>query len=233
MKRYFGVVPGVLALVIGVGGCTGNAKPTEPKDLKDRVSYSIGLKIGKDFKAQEVELNPEMLLSGVRHGLADAKPLLTDEQIQQTMEEFQKDMIARQQSRQEKLATDNLAGGKKFLEENSKKAGVVTLPSGLQYKIVEEGSGKQPSAEDTVKVHYRGTLVDGTEFDSSYARNTPATFQVSQVIPGWTEALQLMKAGSKWQIVLPPELAYGEQGAGPAIGPNAVLVFDVELLEVQ
>jgi FKBP-type peptidyl-prolyl cis-trans isomerase FklB len=203
------------------------------ESLQDKVSYGIGLRIGKDFKSQQVELNPDLLMKGIEDGLAGTEPLLSDEQIRETMVAFQQEMMEREKTRLEEASVNNAEEGKKFLEENAKKEGVVTLPSGLQYKVITEGSGKQPSAEDTVKVHYRGTLVDGTEFDSSYSRNEPAEFPVGGVIPGWTEALQLMKEGSKWQLVLPPELAYGERGAGPRIGPNATLVFEVELLEVE
>jgi FKBP-type peptidyl-prolyl cis-trans isomerase FklB len=233
MKRNAGVILAVLAVLLWGSGCTGKDQAPEMKDLKDKVSYSIGLKIGRDFKTQQVEVNPELILKGMRDGLSDADPLLTEEQIKETMTTFQQEMMAREQTRREQAAGRNLAEGKKYQEEYAEQEGVVTLPSGLRYKVLAEGSGKQPAASDTVKVHYRGTLVDGTEFDSSYSRKQPAVFPVSRVIPGWTEALQLMKEGAKWQLVLPPELAYGEKGAGPHIGPNATLVFEVELLEVQ
>jgi FKBP-type peptidyl-prolyl cis-trans isomerase FklB len=234
MKRKTGVFLAVAATVFLINGCSGKEQTVaKMESLQDKVSYGIGLRIGKDFKSQQVELNPDLLMKGIEDGLAGAEPLLSDEQIRETMVAFQQEMMEREKTRLEEASVKNAEEGKKFLEENAKKEGVVTLPSGLQYKVITEGSGKQPTSEDTVKVHYRGTLVDGTEFDSSYSRNEPAEFPVGGVIPGWTEALQLMKEGSKWQLVLPPELAYGERGAGPRIGPNATLVFEVELLEVE
>jgi FKBP-type peptidyl-prolyl cis-trans isomerase FklB len=234
MKRKTGVFLAVAATVFLINGCSGKEQTVaKMESLQDKVSYGIGLRIGKDFKSQQVELNPDLLMKGIEDGLAGTEPLLSDAQIRETMVAFQQEMMEREKTRLEEASVKNAEEGKKFLEENAKKEGVVTLPSGLQYKVITEGSGKQPSAEDTVKVHYRGTLVDGTEFDSSYSRNEPAEFPVGGVIPGWTEALQLMKEGSKWQLVLPPELAYGERGAGPRIGPNATLVFEVELLEVE
>lgn len=234
MKRKTGVFLAVAATVFLINGCSGKEQTVaKMESLQDKVSYGIGLRIGKDFKSQQVELNPDLLMKGIEDGLAGTEPLLSDEQIRETMVAFQQEMMEREKTRLEEASVKNAEEGKKFLEENAKKEGVVTLPSGLQYKVITEGSGKQPTSEDTVKVHYRGTLVDGTEFDSSYSRNEPAEFPVGGVIPGWTEALQLMKEGSKWQLVLPPELAYGERGAGPRIGPNATLVFEVELLEVE
>jgi len=234
MKRKTGVFLAVAATVFLINGCSGKEQTVaKMESLQDKVSYGIGLRIGKDFKSQQVELNPDLLMKGIEDGLAGTEPLLSDEQIRETMVAFQQEMMEREKTRLEEASVKNAEEGKKFLEENAKKEGVVTLPSGLQYKVITEGSGKQPSSEDTVKVHYRGTLVDGTEFDSSYSRNEPAEFPVGGVIPGWTEALQLMKEGSKWQLVLPPELAYGERGAGPRIGPNATLVFEVELLEAE
>jgi FKBP-type peptidyl-prolyl cis-trans isomerase FklB len=153
--------------------------------------------------------------------------------MKEAFEAFQKEVVAKQEVKAKESADKNLKAGEAFLAENAKKEGVVTLPSGLQYKVIEAGSGKTPKASDTVTVNYRGTLIDGKEFDSSYKRGEPATFPVSGVIAGWTEALQLMKEGAKWQLVIPPGLAYGEKGAGPVIGPNSTLVFEVELIKVQ
>jgi FKBP-type peptidyl-prolyl cis-trans isomerase FklB len=234
MKRTMGIFS-IAALVLLMGsGCSGKEQAAvKMESLQDKVSYGIGLRIGRDFKAQQVELNPDLLMRGIKDGLGDVEPLLTEEQIRETMVAFQQEMIEREKTRLEEASTKNAAEGKKYLEANAKKEGVVTLPSGLQYKVITEGTGKQPTAENIVKVHYRGTLIDGTEFDSSYERNEPAEFPVGGVIPGWTEALQLMKEGAKWQLVLPAELAYGERGAGPRIGPNATLLFEVELLEVK
>jgi len=148
------------------------------------------------------------------------------------MAEFQQRMIARQQEMLRKEAETNLAAGNAFLEENKGKPGVVVLPSGLQYKVLEEGTGRTPTATDRVKVHYQGTFVNGEEFDSSYRRNQPAEFQVNRVIAGWTEALQLMKEGAKWQLFIPADLAYGERGRPPSMPPNSTLIFEVELIEV-
>lgn len=234
MKRGMSISLAAVAMVLTIGGCSGKEQAVaKMESLQDKVSYGIGLRIGRDFKAQQVELSTDLLMKGIEDGLAGTEPLLTDDEIRETMVAFQKEMVAKEKTRLEEAAVKNAEEGKKYLEDNAKKEGVQTLPSGLQYKVITEGTGKQPAAEDMVKVHYRGTLVDGTEFDSSYARKEPAELRVGGVIPGWTEALQLMKEGSKWQLVLPPELAYGERGAGPRIGPNATLVFEVELLEVK
>jgi FKBP-type peptidyl-prolyl cis-trans isomerase FklB len=157
---------------------------------------------------------------------------MTSEEIRATITSLQQRLMAAQQKGLKEQAAKNLSQSKTFLAENGKKEGIKTLPSGLEYKVVTEGSGKMPKETDTVIVHYKGTLIDGTEFDSSYKRNQPATFQVKGVIKGWTEALQLMKAGSKWQLFIPPDLGYGERGAGP-VPPNSALIFEVELLSIQ
>ena len=236
MKRHSFSLVAILSILVLATGCTAQEKAPEIKELKDlkaKVSYSIGLDIGRNFKAQGVEVDPAVLLKGMQDALADAQPMLTDEQIQETMTAFQQQMMGKQQKMIEELSEKNKTEGQAFLAENAKKEGVVSLPSGLQYKIVTEGEGASPKAEDTVTVHYRGTLVDGTEFDSSYGRGEPATFPVNGVIPGWTEALQLMKKGAKYELYIPAELAYGQRGAGPAIGPNATLIFEVELLDIE
>jgi FKBP-type peptidyl-prolyl cis-trans isomerase FklB len=196
------------------------------KNQKEKVSYSIGLNIGRnlgsDLKRQSIDVDPNLVAKGIQDALSGANPLLSSEEIQETMVAFQKEMSEKQKKR-----------GEAFLAENKKKEGVKTLPSGLQYKVVKAGSGKKPKSNDTVTVHYRGTLIDGTEFDSSLRRGKPATFPVSGVIPGWTEGLQLMEEGAKWQLFIPPNLAYGERGAGGLIGPNATLIFDVELISIE
>jgi FKBP-type peptidyl-prolyl cis-trans isomerase FklB len=212
---------------------TAQGPKTEITDLTDKVSYSIGLSIGRDFKEQGIEINPDVLARGLRDGLTGQEPALTEEQMRETQMEFQQVMIAKMEALQKELAEKNLQEGQAFLSEHAQQEGVVVLPSGLQYRVIEEGTGKSPTADSMVTVHYRGRLVDGTEFDSSYDRGEPATFPVSGVISGWTEGLQLMKEGGKHELVIPPALAYGEQGAGPVIGPNAVLVFEVELIKVQ
>jgi FKBP-type peptidyl-prolyl cis-trans isomerase FklB len=199
---------------------------------KSRISYTIGLNIGKDFSNQEMDIDPDILLIGIKDSLEGREPKLSEEEMIAEVQAFQTDMQTRQTEKIRALAEKNLAESEAFLAENAKQEGVVVLGSGLQYKVIEPGSGKSPTADSTVTVHYRGSLVDGTEFDSSYSRNEPATFPVSGVIPGWTEALPLMKEGAKWQLVIPPQLAYGERGAGNTIGPNAALVFDVELISI-
>lgn len=203
------------------------------KDQKDKVSYSIGLDIGLTFKKQKMDLNPDALTAGLKDALSGNKPLLTDEQVKETMTAFSKDMTEKQSAASKEASEKNSATGTKFLAENKAKEGVKTTASGLQYKVIKEGNGPTPKETETVVVNYRGTLVDGTEFDSSYKRGEPATFPVNRVIKGWTEALQLMKAGSKYQLFIPASLAYGERGAGQEIGPNATLIFDVELLSIK
>jgi FKBP-type peptidyl-prolyl cis-trans isomerase FklB len=199
------------------------------KNQKERVSYIIGMDIGSNLKKQSIDVDPNILAKGMKDALSGGKPLLTEQEIQETMIAFQKEMVAKQAE----IGKKNKAEGEAFLAENKKKEGVKTLPSGLQYKVIKVGTGKKPKLTDTVTAHYRGTLINGTEFDSSYKRGQPANFQVSGVIPGWTEALQLMQEGAKWQLFIPPNLAYGEKGAGRDIGPNATLIFEVELISIQ
>ena len=204
------------------------------KNQKDKVSYSIGLNIGRnlanDLKKQSIDIDPNILVRGIQDALAGATPLLTDHEIQETMVAFQKEMMAKW----EETGKKNKAEGEAFLTENKKKEGVKTLPSGLQYKVIKAGTGKKPKADDTVTVNYRGTLINGTEFDSSYKRGQPATFPVSGgIIPGWTEALQLMGEGAKWQLFIPSNLAYGERGTSGMIGPNATLIFEIELVSIK
>jgi FKBP-type peptidyl-prolyl cis-trans isomerase FklB len=216
------------ATVLLVSPLFAQDKSIQLKDQKDKVSYSIGLNIGSNFVKQKVPINPDALAAGVRDALAN-KPQMTDDQVKQTMQAFEKDMINQQKAAGEKNAAD----GTKFLEENKKKEGVKTTPSGLQYKVLKEGTGAQPKATDTVTVNYRGTLMDGSEFDSSYKRNEPATFPLNGVIKGWTEGLQFMKKGAKYQFVIPANLAYGERSPGAGIPPNSTLIFEVELLEIK
>ena len=200
------------------------------KNQKEKVSYIIGMDIGSNLKKQSIDIDSNILAKGVKDALAGTKPLLTEQEIQETMMAFQKEMMAKQAE----VAKKNKAEGEAFLTENKKKEGVKTLLSGLQYKVIKAGTGKKPKSTDTVTAHYRGTLINGTEFDSSYKRGQPATFPVSGgMIPGWTEALQLMEEGAKWQLFIPPNLAYGEQGAGRDIGPNATLIFEIELVSIQ
>jgi FKBP-type peptidyl-prolyl cis-trans isomerase FklB len=199
------------------------------KDPKDKASYSIGLNIGRNFKRQNVELNPDALVAGVKDALSGAKPALNETEERDAMMTLQKDAMEKQKAMGEK----NAAEGKKFLDENKKKEGVKSTASGLQYKVIKDGNGQQPKASDTVTVDYRGTLIDGTEFDSSYKRGQPATFPLNGVIKGWTEGLQLMKTGAKYQFFIPADLAYGARQMGPDIPPNSTLIFEVELKSVQ
>ncbi len=202
-------------------------------DNKDKQSYGVGLDLGKNFLDGSIDINIETFFQGFRDAYTDQKWKLTEEELTQALEEFSKELAEKRMEKQQKAAEDNKAAGKAFLDENAKKDGVKVTDSGLQYKVVEEGTGKTPGKEDRVQVHYRGTLIDGTEFDSSYSRGEPAIFGVNQVIPGWTEAIMLMKEGSKYQVVIPSDIAYGVNGAGGIIGPNSTLIFDIELIKVN
>ena len=224
MKRFIVIVSAsLLALPL-----FGQDKSPQLKDQKDKVSYSIGMQIGFNLGRQKVDVNPDILAAGIKDAIA-GKPQLTPDQVKDIMAQFEKDM----EEKQKQLGEKNKADGAKFLEDNKKKPGVKTTASGLQYKVEKEGTGPQPKATDMVTVNYRGTLIDGTEFDSSFKRNQPATFPVSGVIKGWTEALQLMKKGAKYQLFIPANLAYGERAMGPDIAPNSTLVFDVDLVDVK
>ena len=203
------------------------------KDAKDKVSYSIGLDIGMTFQKQKMEINSDALVAGLKDGMSGAKPALNPDEVRQVMMEFSKDMREKTAAATKEAAEKNSKEGEKFLAENKAKPGVKTTASGLQYKMEKEGNGTPPKETDTVVVNYRGTLIDGTEFDSSYKRGEPATFPVNRVIKGWTEALQLMKPGAKYQLVIPSDLAYGPGGTGGDIGPNATLIFEVELMSVK
>ena len=203
--------------------------PTAPKD---KISYCIGIDIGTNLKKSGIEISPEMLSKGLSDAIAGNKPVLSKEDMQQTMQAFETEMRAKASEKQKAASDKNKTDGEAYLAANKAKEGVKITASGLQYKVITEGKGPMPKATDTVKVNYRGTLVDGTEFDSSYKRGEPITFPVNGVIPGWTEGLQLMPVGSKWQLVIPSNLAYGEQ-APPSIGPNSTLVFEVELLGIE
>jgi len=205
----------------------------ELKDQKDKESYSLGYQFGQNLKFQGVDINLDVYTSGIKDALGGKEPQMSHEDIRAAIMELQRRITAERQKEMKEMAAKNLEVGKKFLAENQKKEGIKTLPSGLQYKVMTEGSGKTPQATDTVTVNYKGNLIDGTEFDSSYKRGQPASFQVNGVIKGWTEALQLMKEGSKWQLFIPSDLAYGEGGAGRTIPPNSTLIFEVELISVK
>jgi len=205
----------------------------ELKDQRNKESYSLGYQLGQSLKFRGVDINLDVYTSGLKDALGGKEPQMSQEDIRATITGLQQRLQAARQKELKEMAAKNVEEGKKFLAENQKKEGIKTLPSGLQYKVIAEGSGKSPQATDTVTVNYKGTLIDGTEFDSSYKRGQPATFKVNGVIKGWTEALQLMKEGSKWQLFIPPDLAYGERGAGRTIPPSSTLIFEVELISVK
>ncbi|HZR56242.1 MAG TPA: FKBP-type peptidyl-prolyl cis-trans isomerase [Terriglobales bacterium] len=211
------------------------AKSTAPalNTQKAKASYAIGLNIGKSLHRDSVDVDPAVLLRGLKDALAGSKPLLTDDEMKTAMTTLQTDVRKRQEEKMQQVGEANKKEGDAFLAANKTKEGVVTLPSGLQYKILSQGSGPKPAATDSVTCNYKGTLINGTEFDSSYKRGQPATFAVNGVIKGWTEALQLMPVGSKWQLFIPSDLAYGQRGPSPEIGPNSTLIFEVELLSIQ
>ena len=207
--------------------------PAVLKDQRDKASYSIGVNIGSGIKANALDLNTDALVTGLEDGISGAKPQLSDKERQETLIAFEQDLMNKETERLKQLAEKNKKEGVEFLAANKAKEGVKTLPSGLQYKVLAEGNGRQPKPTDQVTVNYRGTLLDGTEFDSSYKRGEPAIFPVNGVIKAWSEAFPLMKTGAKWQLFVPAELAYGEHGAGRAIGPNSTLIFEVELLGIK
>ena len=198
-------------------------------ELKEKISYIIGRDMASNLKKQGIDIEAESFIKGMKEVLEGKPSSLSQEEVQQAMMALQQEMARKQDA----SGSDNKQAGEAFLAENKNKEGVKTLPSGLQYQVLQEGSGKSPSKTDTVTTHYHGTLIDGTVFDSSYQRNEPATFPVNGVIAGWTEALQMMKEGAKWRLFIPSNLAYGAQGAGSDIGPNSTLIFDVELLSVK
>ena len=227
----------VMIMLTYLAGCApeeaSSAAELKLDTPKNRISYTIGVNIGQDFKSQNMDVDPDLLLMGLKDTLSGKELQLTEEEMVQEIQNFQQEMQAKMAAEMEEKAAENKASGEAFLAENAKQEGVVVTESGLQYKIIEPGQGDSPGPADVATVHYRGTLIDGTQFDSSYDRGQPASFPVGGVIAGWSEALQLMKPGAKWQLVIPAELAYGERGAGQDIGPNSTLLFDVELISVE
>lgn len=243
MKRFLVAAPAVL-LTVGLavaddekGKAADAPKAEAPAGLKttrEKASYGIGLSIGKSFKGQSADLDADLVSKGIKDGLAGGKALLTDAQIEEAVTEFRKEMVAKMADAAKGLAEKNRKDGEKFLADNKKTEGVKTTESGLQYKVLKKGAGKTPKKTDTVVTNYEGTLIDGTVFDSSIKRGKPATFPVDGVIAGWTEALQLMKVGDKWQLFIPANLAYGENPRpGGPIGPNSTLIFEIELLDIE
>ena len=223
-----GLMMALLALVAAAAQDTPALKTP-----KDKQSYALGMDLGNQLKNNLIEIDPDVFTKGLKDALSGGQTLLTTEEVRAAIADLQADMKRRIAESRKMGGEDNTKAGEAFLAENKRKEGVVTLPSGLQYKILKAGEGKKPTLEDTVVCNYRGTLVNGVQFDSSYDRGKPLSFPVKGVIKGWTEALQLMPVGSKWQLFIPPQLAYGENGAGSAIGPNATLIFEVELLSIQ
>lgn len=228
MKRSLVII---MCISLAAGVAFGEEKQALTTQ-KEKLSYAIGIDMGTSLKKNSIDVDPDVVYKGIKDALSGGPRLMTDQELKDTIQAAQKDLMAKQQEKMKTLAEKNKKEGEDYLAANKKKPGVKTLPSGLQYKVITEGKGKMPKATDTVTVNYKGMLIDGTEFDSSYKRNEPSTFPVNGVIKGWTEALQLMKEGSKWELVVPSNLAYGERGGGP-IGPNAVLIFEVELLSIK
>lgn len=231
MKQSFSIV---LLITVGalLSACGTQERKTELKTQGEKISYALGLDIGGSLSELHTELDIATLIQAIQDTLTGGDVLLTGKEIAAVMQEFSKQMEAKQKQEVQAQQGKNLTEGEMFMEENKNKEGVQTTTSGLQYKVLTEGDGAKPSATDRVTVHYRGTLLDGTEFDSSYKRGQPATFALNGVIKGWTEGLQLMKMGSKYEFVIPPELAYGKRGTGGQIGPDATLIFEVELLDI-
>jgi FKBP-type peptidyl-prolyl cis-trans isomerase FklB len=223
----------MMILALGLLAIPARAQDSAaPTSQKDKVSYGIGVQVAKTLKGQGIDVNPDLLIKGLRDALSGQKLLMSDDELNTMMSALQQEMNQKQMQERVKHADDNKKTGDAFLADNGKKQGVVTLPSGLQYKILKPAEGKKPTDADTVSCNYRGTLIDGTEFDKSEA-GQPATFEVGMVIPGFKEALKLMPVGSTWQFFIPPNLAYGERGAGNVIGPNTTLIFEVELLSIK
>ncbi|GAB5466085.1 MAG: FKBP-type peptidyl-prolyl cis-trans isomerase [Candidatus Kapaibacteriales bacterium] len=227
---------GAIALAIGIFTACENSKATSGDDsinnFKDSVSYSIGVQMGSSLKRDMVEPNEAVLIRGIKDALESDSAGYDQAVVEDLFKRFGEEMKVKQEQEMEKMKTENLEKGQKFLEENAKKDGIMVTESGLQYKVITEGTGASPDSNDRVKVHYTGKLIDGKVFDSSIERGEPVEFAANRVIPGWKEGLQLMKTGAKYMFYIPAEIGYGEMGAGQDIGPNETLIFEVELLEV-
>ena len=224
----------VVVLCFGLFACQSSTQNNvQLKSQKDSISYSIGMNIGNNLKSQMIDIEPNAVARGIKDIVDSGKTLLTEEQAQAVLSAFQQQMMAKHDQVSKEQGEKNIKIGEAFLAENKKKEGVVTLPSGLQYKVIKMGTGKKPLETSTVIINYRGTLIDGTEFDSSIKRGQPVEYAVSGFIKGWIEALQLMPVGSKWEIYVPSQLAYGERGSGQMIQPNSTLIFEIELLGIK
>jgi FKBP-type peptidyl-prolyl cis-trans isomerase len=228
MKKYF--VSAVFGLCLAIPAVSQSAPPVS---FEEKISYSMGFEVGNYFKGAGGDIQKEFLIKGIEDAYKGATPSLTREEMQAIQQEFAQKMQAQQKAKMDEMKAENKAAGLTYLEENKKKEGVIVTESGLQYQVLKQGEGENAKPTDTVKVEYVGTLIDGTEFDSTVKHGEPAQFQVDQVIKGWSEALQLMNVGTKLHLVIPSELAYGENGAAPKIQPNSVLVFDVELISIE
>jgi UDP-GlcNAc:undecaprenyl-phosphate/decaprenyl-phosphate GlcNAc-1-phosphate transferase len=220
--------------IFAIVGCAWAQESSELKTQQDKINYGIGVGVARNFKAQGLSVDLELVIRGMRDTLSGAMLLMTEEELAKTMYAFQQEVQQKQAQARKLAAEKNKKEGEAFLAENAKREGVTVLPSGLQYKILKTGDGKIPGNTDSVECHYRGTFIDGKEFDNSYKMGKPMIFKVqSGIIPGWSEALKLMPVGSKWQVFLPSQLAYGEKGAGSQIGPNVPLIFEIELLSIK
>jgi len=244
MKRVPSMPVALCLAVLALGACTDSKPPAATESAategaatlqteEQRMGYSLGAMMGRQFRDDKLQVDAEALARGVREGYSAETLSMSDEEIGAGMQQLQTSHSERMQNEQNAQAENNLAASQEFMAKNATEEGVVTTESGLQYRVITAAEGAKPSADDTVRVHYRGTLIDGTEFDSSYKRGEPVTFPVGGVIPGWVEALQLMPVGSKWNLYVPSELAYGPGGAGQLIGPNSALIFEVELLAIE
>ncbi len=231
MKSCAGAL--ILVFVLFMAAAAHAAEDQMLTTEKEKNSYAIGVQTGTDMKHFGMDVDPDLVAKGFRDAYSGRKLLLTDQQMAETMGKISRTMEAKSGQLMKQDAERNKQQGEAFLAQNAKKEGVRTSPSGLQYKIIKAGTGRTPKPTDTVTVNYRGTSIDGTEFDSSYRRNQPFSFQINKMIKGWVEALPMMSVGSKWTLYIPPRLAYGEQGAPPAIGPNATLIYEVELLSIK
>lgn len=223
----------ITGLALSLYAATAADEKPAFKDPRDRLSYSIGMSIGGSLKMQEADVNVEVLCKAIKDSLATTNTALTQDEMRETLKTWQMEMRTKRMEQQKVQGDKNKKEGEAFLAANAKKEGVTVLPDGLQYKVLTAGTGKAPASNDTVKVHYKGTLTDGTEFDSSYTRGQPMVTPVTRLIPGWTEALLKMHVGDKWQLFVPANLAYGERGMPPKIGPGAVLIFEMELLGLE
>jgi len=236
MTKLFTMAVSILAAVVMLSGSACARQTTTSADLKtdkDKASYAVGLNVGKSLQRESIDVDPSIVEQGIKDGLAGGKTLMTDEEVKAAMAALKATAQKNQEAKMAQAGDANKKEGDAFLAANKAKDGVVTLPSGLQYKILTAGTGAKPTAADTVICNYKGTLINGKEFDASSKHGGPATFPVSGVIKGWTEALQLMPVGSKWQLFIPPDLAYGQRGAGGDIGPGATLIFEVELVSIK